>query len=120
MICSRNCAVNDLLAIPELCTYYIEYKNIKFKAINFSGQTNFKYFMQISFCDFVKIWQKFLPLPMLEITTKSTYFLHAKKKIPILCIELQTNENVKGCKTLHLTPSGKKFANYKDFFKNCG
>ena len=26
-----------------------------------------------SFCDFVKIPEKFLPLPMLEITTKSTY-----------------------------------------------
>ena len=72
-----------------------------------------------SFCDFVKIVQKFLPLPMLEITTKSTYFLPAKKKIPILCIELQTNKNVKGFKTLHLSPNGKKFANYKDFFQKC-
>ena len=49
-----------------------------------------------SFCDFV------LPFPMLEITTKSTHFLPAKKKIPILCIELPTNKNVKGFKTLHL------------------
>ena len=55
-----------------------------------------------SFCDFVKIQKKFLPLPMLEITTKSTYFLSAKKKIPMLWIELKTNENIKVFKTLHL------------------
>ena len=36
-----------------------------------------------SFCDFIKILQKFLSLPMIEITTKSTYFLPVKKKIPI-------------------------------------
>ena len=70
-----------------------------------------------SFCDFVKIPQKFLPLPMLEITTKSTYFLPAKKTIPILWIELQTNKNIKGLKTLHLKicKSGKKIPNCKDF-----
>ena len=61
------------------------------------------YVCRHSFCDFVKMPKKFLPLPMLEITTKSTYFFPAKKKIPILCIELQTNENVKGFKTLHLS-----------------
>ena len=53
-----------------------------------------------SFCDFVKIPQKFLPLPMLEITTKSIYLPPAKKKIPILWTELQTNKNIKGLNTL--------------------
>ena len=57
-----------------------------------------------SFCDFAKIPQKFLPLPMLEITTDSTYFLIAKEKMPILRIELLTNKNIKGFKTLHLNP----------------
>ena len=49
-----------------------------------------------TFCDFVKIPQKFLPLRMLEITTKSTYFLPMKKKIPMLWIELQANKNING------------------------
>ena len=56
-----------------------------------------------SFSNFVKIPQKFLPLPTLEISTKSTYFLLAKKKMPIMWIELQTNKNRKGLKTLHLS-----------------
>ena len=65
--------MNNCLAILELYTSYIEYKNVKFKPINFSGQTNVKYFLfRHSFCYFVKTSQKFLPLPMLEITTKST------------------------------------------------
>ena len=38
--------MNDFLAIPELYTFYIEYKNVKFTAINFSGQAIIKYFMQ--------------------------------------------------------------------------
>ena len=37
--------MNNFLAIRELCTFYIEYKNVKFKATNFSGQTSVKYFM---------------------------------------------------------------------------
>ena len=51
----------------------------------------------------LKIPQKFLPLLMLEITTNSIYFFPAKKKMPILCLELQTKKNVKGFKTLHLS-----------------
>ena len=38
--------MNNLLVILELNTFYIEYKNIKFKVINFSSHTNVKYFMQ--------------------------------------------------------------------------
>ena len=37
--------MNKFLAILESCTFYMEYKNIKFKVINFNGQTNVKYFM---------------------------------------------------------------------------
>ena len=38
--------MNKYLAILQLCAFYIEYKHVKFKAINFSGQTSAKYFMQ--------------------------------------------------------------------------
>ena len=54
----------------------------------------------LQFCK--DIAKKFLLFPMSEITTKSTCFLPVKKKIPILWIELQTNKNIKGIKTLHL------------------
>ena len=55
--------MNNFLAILDLYAFYIEYKNAKFTEINFHGRTNVKYFMQISFCDFVKVQQKFLPFP---------------------------------------------------------
>ena len=54
-----------------------------------------------SFRDFVKIPQKFIPLPM-HVRNNATYFLIAKKKIPALWTELLTNENIKGFKTLYL------------------
>ena len=37
--------MNYVLAILGLCTYYIEYKKVKFKTINCNGQTIVKYFM---------------------------------------------------------------------------
>ena len=37
-----------------------------------------------------RVQKRFFPFFMLKITTKSIYFLPAKKKIPILWIELQT------------------------------
>ena len=55
--------MNNFLAILELCAFYIEYKKVKFTAINFRGRTNVKYFMQTQVCDFVKIPQKFLYFP---------------------------------------------------------
>ena len=58
-------------------------------------------------------------LPLLKITTKSTHFLPAKKKIPILWIELQTNKIQKVSKPYIYTPSGKKFENCEDFFEKC-
>ena len=90
------------LAILELCTFYIDYKNVNSKQLTLVVKSMLNILCRHSFCDFVKIPQKFLPLPMLETITKSTYFHPAKKKIPILWIELQTNKNVKGFKTLHL------------------
>ena len=54
-----------------------------------------------SFCNFTKVSSPQLRNNY-QITTKLTYFLLAKKKIPILWIELQTNKNIKGFKTLHL------------------
>ena len=62
--------------------------HLKYVAINFRGRTNVKH----SFFDFVMISVKVSSLPLLKITTKSTHFLPAKKKIPILWIELQTNK----------------------------
>ena len=96
--------MNNFLGIMELRTFYTYYKNEKLKAINFSGQTNI--LCRHSFCDIVKITKKFLPFPLLEITTKSTYFPPAKKKIPILWIDLQTNKSIKGLKTIYLNNGG--------------
>ena len=30
LICSKNCEMNDFLAILELCAFYIEFKKVKF------------------------------------------------------------------------------------------
>ena len=38
--------MNNVLAILELCIFYIAFKNEKVQAINFSDQINVKYFMQ--------------------------------------------------------------------------
>ena len=92
LICSKNCEMNNFLAILELCAFYIEYKKVKFTAINFLGRISLKYFMQIQLLRFCKVTTKVSSLPLLKITTKSTHFLPAKKKIPILWIELQTNK----------------------------
>ena len=50
LICSRNGELNNFLTILELCINNflstLEYKNVELKAINFSGQTTVKYFMQ--------------------------------------------------------------------------
>ena len=84
--------MNNFLAILELCAFYIECKKVKFTAINFRGRTNVKYFMQRHLLRFCKDTAKVSSLPLLKITTKSTHFLPAKKKIPILWIELQANK----------------------------
>ena len=88
LISSKNCEMNKFLAVLELCAFYIEYKKVKFTAINFRGQTNVKYFMQTQLLRFCKD----SVLPLLNITTKSTHFLPSKKKIPILWTKHQTNK----------------------------
>ena len=102
LTCLKICKTNNFLAILGLCAIHFEYKNVKLTAINFNGQTNAKYFMQAKLLRSCKDNAKVSSLPLLEITAKSTNFLHAKKEIPILWIELQTNKNTKGLKILHL------------------
>ena len=96
------------IVILEFCAFYIEYKNAKFTGINFRGQTKVKYFMQTQLFQFCKDTAKVFSLPLLKIITKSTHFLPAKKKIPILTPRYQIP-----------TPSGKKFANCKYSFEKC-
>ena len=83
--------MNNFLALLELCAIYIEYKKVKF-TINFRGRTSVKYFMQTHLLRFCKDTAKVSFLPQLKITTKSIHFLPPKKKIPIMCIELQLNK----------------------------
>ena len=77
----------------ELYAFYIEFKKAKITAINLRGRTtNVKYFMQTQLLGFCEDTAKISSLSLLKITTKSTYFVPATKKIPILWIELQTNK----------------------------
>ena len=92
LICLKNCEINLFLATLEFWAFCIEYKNVKFKEINLCDRTNIKYFMQTQLFQFCKDTSKVSFLPLLKIITKSTHFLLAKKKIPILWIELQTNK----------------------------
>ena len=86
--------MNNFLAILEFYAFCMEYKNAKFTGINFRGRTNVEYSMQIQHLRFYKDTAKVF-LFLLKITTKSTHFLPAKKKIAILWIELQTNKTQK-------------------------
>ena len=70
----------NFLAILELCTFYIEYKNVKFTANNFSGRTIFKYFRQAHLLRYCKDTAKVPSLPLLEITTKSTHIFSCKER----------------------------------------
>ena len=81
--------MNNLLAILEFCAFYVEYKNVKFTGINFRGRTIV--LKQTQLLRFSKNSAKVSSQPLLRIT-KSTHFHPAKKKIPILWIELQTNK----------------------------
>ena len=84
--------MSNFLAKLEFFAFYIEYKKVKFTAINFHSRTNVKYFMQIQLLRFCKDTTKVSSLPLLKITTKSTHFLPAKKKIAILWIEPKPNK----------------------------
>ena len=88
----KNCEINNFLAILEICAFYIKYKKVKFMATNFFHLTNIKYFMETQLLRFCKVTTKVSSLLLWKTTTKSTYFLPAKKKISELWIELQTNE----------------------------
>ena len=81
--------MNNFLEILEFCAFYIEYKNAKFREINFHGRSNVKYFIQTQLLRFCKITSKVPSLPLLKITTKSTHLFPVKKEILILWIELQ-------------------------------
>ena len=72
--------------------------------------------MQTQLLPFCKDAIKVSSLPLLKITTKSTHPPPAKK-MPILWIELQTNKIQQVSKPYIKTPSGKKFANYRLFWK---
>ena len=80
MICSENYEMNDFLTILELCTFYIDYKNVKFKAINFSGRPSVKYFMQTKLLQFYKDTAKISSLSLLKITVKPTHSLPCEEE----------------------------------------
>ena len=84
--------MNNFLPTLELCAFYIEYLKVKLTIINFRGRTNVKYFIQKQSLRFCKDTPKVSCPPLLKITTKSTHFLSARKKIPVLWTELQTNK----------------------------
>ena len=62
--------MNNFLAILESCAFYIEYKKVKFTAINFRGRTNVKHFMQTQVLQFCKDTAKVSSLYLLKTTTK--------------------------------------------------
>ena len=80
--------MNNFLVSLELRAFSIEFKKVKLTAINFHGRTNGKHFMQTQLLRFCEDTAKVSSLPF----PKSTYMLLAKKKIPILWIELQTSK----------------------------
>ena len=84
--------MNNFLEILEFCAFYIEYKNTKFRGINFHGRSNVKYFIQTQLLRFCKITSKVPSFPLLKITTKSTHLFPVKKEILIPWIELQINK----------------------------
>ena len=101
----KNCEMSNFLELPA---FYIEYKKVKFMAINFRVRTNVKY-------SFAKIRY------LVKITTKSTHFLPAKKKIPLLWIELQTNKiqkvSTQNLTSKHRTVKSLQIA--KSFLRKC-
>ena len=78
--------MNNFLKILEFSAFYIEYKNAKFREINFHGRSNVKYFIQTQLLRFCKITSKVPSFPLLKITTKSTHLFPVKKEILILWI----------------------------------
>ena len=90
----------------KLCAFYIEYKKVKFTPIDFCGLI-VKYFMHTQRLRFCIDTTKVASLSLLKITTKSTHFLPAMKKMPILWIELQ----IKYQRSQNLTPKHRAVKN---------
>ena len=85
LICAKNCEMINFSAILQLCTFYIEYKNVKFTANNFSGRTIFTYFMRALLLRYCKGTAKVPSLPLFEITLLNQHtFSPAKNKTRIL------------------------------------
>ena len=55
----------------------MEYREVKFTATNVRSQIDAKYFMKTQLLRFYKDTAKGSSLPLIKITTKSTYFLPA-------------------------------------------
>ena len=108
LICSKTFEMNIFLK-------NIEYKKVKFMAINFRGRINVKYFMQTQLLRFYKDTTKVSSLSLLKITAKS------KIRIRYECCGLNFKQ-IKYKRSQNLLSkhrAGKKFANCKDFFKKC-
>ena len=96
LVCLKIIELSNFLAILELCAFYVEHEKVKFLATKFRGSTNVKCFMQTQLLRFCKDTAKDSFLPLLKVTTKSTFF-PKRKKIRILWTEIQTNDT-KGLK----------------------
>ena len=71
LICSKNCEMNNFLAILELCAFYIGYKKVKFMAINFRSQTDVKCLTQSG----KKIVHRKIRINKQHNFSKNSYFL---------------------------------------------
>ena len=60
--------------------FYIQYKKVKFPAINFGYGTTVKYFVQTHLLRFYKDTAKASSLLLLKITTKSKHFLPCEEE----------------------------------------
>ena len=88
-------------------------------AINFRGRANVKYFMETQLLRFYKDTAKAFSLSLLKVTTKSTNFLPAKKKILILCG--LNYKQIKYKRSQNLTSKHQMVKNFqivKTFLKN--
>ena len=84
-------------------------------AINFRGRTSVKYFMLTQLLLFYKDTAKVSSLPLLKITSKSTIIRRYQYcELNFKQIKYKRSQNIT---SKHR--SVKKFANSKDFFKNC-
>ena len=63
LICLKSCEMNNFLAILEFCAFYIKYKNAKFTELTFVVEPMLNILCKHSFCNCLKIPQKFLLFP---------------------------------------------------------